>query len=74
MSFLKLAQRTPHISYVCTVKPYNILKIKNTLVKSVYHIMEYIICRFVICKILCSHSSVEEESSPVECDTLSTGK
>jgi hypothetical protein len=48
------------------MKPYNILKIKNALVNSVYHVMEYII--------LCSHSSVAEESSPVKCDTLSTDK
>lgn len=74
MSFLKLAQRRPHFSYVFTGKPYNILKIKNALDNSVYHVMEYIICRLVISKILCSHGSVAEESSPVKCDTLSTDK
>jgi hypothetical protein len=74
MSFLKLAQRRPHFSYVCTVESYNVSKIKNALVNSVYHIMEYIICRLVKSKILYSHSIVAEESSPVKCDTFSTDK
>jgi len=33
--------------YVYTTQRYDILKVKNALVKSVYHVLEYSICNFV---------------------------
>jgi len=42
--------------YVYTTQRYDILKVKNALLKSVYHVLEYTICNFVY---FCFHFSLK---------------
>jgi hypothetical protein len=44
------------VIYICTVKPYDTLKVKGDMVKSVYYVMEYPICSLVTCVMRCNYT------------------
>ena len=58
MSFMKTSLREDIFLqvYMYTTQRYDILKVKNALVNSVYHVLEYTICNLVD---FCFHSSLK---------------